>query len=953
LLSFVNGASVSPSPFLKDDKGKLTDAINPAYDTWIQQDQLVLSWINGSLSSTVLATVTRFTSARSTWVALENRFASPNQNRILQLRSELFRTARGDSSIADYLDKVNAIVDNLALSGSPLPDSDLLAVIMNNVGPLYESTIASAQARETPITYADLEALLLSAEQRHLALHAPACDGPATAMVAAHGRAPSRGRGRGSGRFSFRGGHSGGSAPWSGSSSAAGHPGFRGSSSSHGSGRASFSSPGGSSSQPGVLGPPPAAAAGFSSSSASFSGSRWVPPQRLTAMTAQQSSSPRPPNWVVDTGANSHITNDLGNLVFLSRHVIFDEHCFPFQETKGPHAPISSSSSTDSAPSLQIFGSLPNQLAASQPHGHQIVTSISPNPSSPLPTHISSSPHLSSPLPNATSNPTAVASQTTQPSPPSSLQVYRRTPHRTVLTFPSPDPDPVLPSSSRHSSPSATSRVRPSTTHSMVTRAKIGLHKPNPKYAHHAFLDSPKDIVEPTCFSQANKFQEWRTAMGEEFNALQRAGTWVLVPPKPTLNVLPNKWVFRIKRNSDGSVQRYKARLVANGFHQQEGLDYGETFSPVVNHSTIRLILALSVQFQWPVRQLDVQNAFLHGYLDEEVYMRQPPGFIDPKFPDHVCRLKRNDPAHISTLIQGLSRLFSMKDLGPVHYFLGMEILCTPNGLSLTQSKYIKDLLTRTKMQDAKHISSPVASGRRLSLHDGVPLADPSEYRSVVGALQYLTLTRPDIAFAVNHVCQFMHQPTSAHWVAVKRILRYLNGTSTHGLFYKPGSLSLMAYSDADYAGDPDDRHSTGGYCLYLGSNLISWSSKKQGGVSRSSTEAEYRKLAYTAAAISWFRALFRDLQLSFSCPKLWCDNISAISLASNPVFHARTRHVEVDYHYVREKVVRQELDVRYLATHDQIADIFTKGLSIPRFQLLTSKLPMRSSPVSLRGCVR
>ncbi|VVA38993.1 PREDICTED: Retrovirus-related Pol poly from, partial [Prunus dulcis] len=396
------------------------------------------------------------------------------------------------------------------------------------------------------------------------------------------------------------------------------------------------------------------------------------------------------------------------------------------------------------------------------------------------------SPHLSSPLPNTTSNPIAVASQTIQHSPPSSLQVYRRTPHRTVLTFPSLDPEPVSPSSSRHSSPSATSRVRPSTTHSMVTRAKTGVHKPNPKYANHAFLASTNDIVEPTCFSQANKFQEWRTAMGEECNALQQAGTWVLVPPKPTLNVLLNKWVFRIKHNSDGSVQRYKARLVANGFHQQEWLDYGETFSPVVNHSTICLILALSVQFQWPVHQLDVQNTFLHGYLNEEVYMRQP---THPQFPDHLCHLKRslyglkqaprawfkcfsthledlgftastadsslfiylngfirvylliyvddilitgNDSAHISTLIQDLSRLFSMKDLGPVHYFLGMEILRTPSGLSFTQSKYIKDLLTRRKMQDAKHISSPVASGRRLSLHDGAPLDDPSEYRSVV-----------------------------------------------------------------------------------------------------------------------------------------------------------------------------------------------------------------------------
>ncbi|BBH02147.1 hypothetical protein Prudu_012630 [Prunus dulcis] len=327
LMSFINSAVVAPSPFLQDDKGKLTDDINPAYDTWIQQDQLVLSWINGSLSSTVLVTVARFTSARSTWVALENRFASPNQNRILQLRSELFRTARGDSSVADYLDKVNAIVDNLALSGSPLPDSDLLAVIMNNVGPLYESTIASTQARETPITYADLEALLLSAEQRHLALHAPARDGPATAMVAAHGRAPSRGRGRGSGRFFFRGGHSGGSGSWLVLPLLLDLLGFA-------------ALPPLMVLVPGVLGPHPVAAAGFSSPSAPFSGSRIqcqicgryghsaldcynrlnlsyegrVPTQRLTAMTAQQSSSPRPPNWVVDTGANSHITNDLSNL---------------------------------------------------------------------------------------------------------------------------------------------------------------------------------------------------------------------------------------------------------------------------------------------------------------------------------------------------------------------------------------------------------------------------------------------------------------------------------------------------------------------------------------------------------------------------------------------------------------------------------------------------------------
>ena len=196
-----------------------------------------------------------------------------------------------------------------------------------------------------------------------------------------------------------------------------------------------------------------------------------------------------------------------------------------------------------------------------------------------------------------------------------------------------------------------------------------------------------------------------------------------------------------------------------------------------------------------------------------------------------------------------------------------------------------------------------------------------------------------------------MHRPTIAHWCAVKRILRYLKGTTTHGLLYSSGSMELQAFSDADYAGDPDDRVSTGGSCIFIGPNLISWSSKKQKGVSRSSTEAECRQLAYTAATLSWFRSLFKDLHIPLSCPRMWCDNISAISLASNPVFHAWTRHVEVDYHYVREKVVRGELDVRYISTLDQLADCLTKGLSTSRFRYLISKLPVRSCPVSLRGC--
>ncbi|VVA25187.1 Hypothetical predicted protein, partial [Prunus dulcis] len=404
--------------------------------------------------------------------------------------------------------------------------------------------------------------------------------------------------------------------------------------------------------------------------------------------------------------------------------------------------------------------------------------------------------------------------------------------------------------------------------HQMVTRSQTGTLKPSSRYALHLQVDSTN--VEPSCFSKAIKRTEWRTAMATEFSALHRCGTWTLVPFQYHMNVLPNKWVFKIKRHSDGSIERYKARLVANGFHQQEGLDYSETFSPVVKHTTIRMVLGLAVSNKWLVRQLDVQNAFLHGFLTEDVYMRQPAGFVDSQYPNHVCKLQRslyglkqaprawfkrfsdfllqlgfqesrcdyslfvykhngvflvlliyvddilvtgNNSSQVTMLIQRLGKLFSMKDLGRLNYFLGIEATYEGSALHLTQKKYASDLLTRTGFADCKPISTPCISGQKLSLHGGEPLVDPSEYRQVVGALQYLTITRPDLSYAVNQVCQFMHSPTTLHWQAVKRILRYLKATYDHGLRYKPGKLELNAYSDADYAGDPDTRHSTGGFC--------------------------------------------------------------------------------------------------------------------------------------------
>jgi hypothetical protein len=257
-------------------------------------------------------------------------------------------------------------------------------------------------------------------------------------------------------------------------------------------------------------------------------------------------------------------------------------------------------------------------------------------------------------------------------------------------------------------------------------------------------------------------------------------------------------------------------------------------------------------------------------------------------------------------------------------------------------------------MLEAKSAKSPSSSGSKLSKFDGTPLPDPTEYRQIVGALQYCTLTSPDISFSVNQLCQHMHAPTSTHWSAAKRVLRYLKSSVDHGLHYTKGPLHLFAYCDSDRAGDPDDRRSTSGFAVFLGRNLVSWSAKKQPIVSRSSTEAEYRALAITTAEMFWLRMLLKDIHVFLSTtPTIWCDNVSALALASNRIYHARTKHIEVDYHFVREKVLNQDVLLRFISTDDQVADVFTKGLGSARFVYLRLKLMVIPSPISLRGGVR
>jgi histone deacetylase 1/2 len=240
-------------------------------------------------------------------------------------------------------------------------------------------------------------------------------------------------------------------------------------------------------------------------------------------------------------------------------------------------------------------------------------------------------------------------------------------------------------------------------------------------------------------------------------------------------------------------------------------------------------------------------------------------------------------------------------------------------------------------MLDCKPVSTPLSVSEKLSAHSGTALGetDATRYRSIVGALQYLTLTRPDISFAVNKVCQFLHSPTIDHWMAVKRILRYVKFSVDLGLKISRSSSTLVsAFLDADWAGSIDDRRSTGGFAVFLGSNLVSWSARKQATVSRSSTEAEYKAVANATAEVMWVQALLKELGIdSPETACMWCDNLGATYLAVNPVFHARTKHIEIDYHFVRERVARKQLEIKFISSGDQVTDGFTKPLGAPQLR--------------------
>ncbi|XP_019189875.1 PREDICTED: uncharacterized protein LOC109184335 [Ipomoea nil] len=372
----------------------------------------------------------------------------------------------------------------------------------------------------------------------------------------------------------------------------------------------------------------------------------------------------------------------------------------------------------------------------------------------------------------------------------------------------------------------------------------------------------------------------------------------------------------------------------------------------------------------WHIHQLDINNAFLHGSLNEEVYMTIPLGFQAEK-PRQVCRLLRSmyglkqasrqwntrlsdalmskgfeqsksDPSlFIKELKCFLDTTFKIKDLGSLGYFLGIEAHISNDGLNLYQRKYALDILNEEGFLSCKPASTPMVPGHQLQKEGGTLLQDSSSYRRLVGRLLYLTATRPDITYAVQQLSQFVDTPTNEHLVAAHRVLRYIKKAPGQGIFYpRNGAMQLNVFSDSDWASCPETRRSVTGFCIFLGTAPVSWRTKKQATVSRSSSEAEYRALAATVCEVQWIITLLHDLQIEMIRPAaIFCDNKSAIAIGENHVFHERTKHIEIDCHIVREKVSQGLVKLLSVSSCGQVADGFTKALPTSLFQLFLSKL--------------
>ena len=511
------------------------------------------------------------------------------------------------------------------------------------------------------------------------------------------------------------------------------------------------------------------------------------------------------------------------------------------------------------------------------------------------------------------------------------------------------------------------------------------------------------EVCEPRTVRDALKSEhsaEWKSAMDSEYSSLIQNQTWELVRRPPDINVVGNRWTFKVKRKADGSIDRFKARLVAQGFTQTHGVDYEEVFSPVARSSTIRSLFALANSNDWEIHQMDVTTAFLNGVLDCDVYMEQPSGFVDPNNENYVCKLKKglyglkqsarlwnntldkflkshgyircgaDGCIYIKVIVDKnggqfvihvvyvddiipisnnklmlekekalLRDKFEMVDKGEAHYVLGMIIRRNREHklLSICQPTYLDGVLDKFNMKDCNPVTTPMEAGKHFQKRtDGEPPFDKQLYQQAVGCLTYAsTSTRPDISAALGVLSQYMSDPSENHWSGIKRLLRYVKGTLNYGLkFSADDSNLLQGFTDADWAADLDTRRSTSGYIFRIGDATVSWCSKRQLTVARSTTEAEYVALSFAVQECIWLRRLLSEVGCDMSAPTvIHEDNNGAIDLSKNAKHHTRTKHIDISHHFAREKVESGEVVIVHCPTDDMLADVMTKGLARVKFQ--------------------
>jgi hypothetical protein len=493
----------------------------------------------------------------------------------------------------------------------------------------------------------------------------------------------------------------------------------------------------------------------------------------------------------------------------------------------------------------------------------------------------------------------------------------------------------------------------------------------------------------------------WKAAMNDEMLSLNKNETWTLVDLPKNKKPINNGWIYKTKYKANGDVDRYKARLVIKGCAQVHGIDFQETFSPVVKYDSIRVILAIAAARKLVLRQFDIKTAFLYGDLEEDIYMKQPKGYEDGTH--LVCKLQRSlyglkqaprcwnkkfknmlmnfdlketkaDPCVfvsnknnqllivaifvddrlitatnnqlVDIMVKYLKDNFETKE-GELDHFLGIEIDQRPDGsIFIHQSSYCKRILERFNMEETKVLHIPTDPQHSLDPNlSGSLEAGEVPYREAVGSLLYLSqITRPDITFAVNLVSRYLEKPLTIHWNAVKRIFKYLKGTFNYGLIYDSSvTPKLRGYSDADYAGDTITRRSTSGFIFMMGDGIVAWCSQRQKSVALSTTEAEYIALSQSIQELIWLTLLISDLlEPQGDTPVLYADNQSAIKLVKNPEYHKRTKHIDVRYHYIREKFSEGMFSLEYVPSKEQLADILTKPTPRPRFQELREMLGIR-----------